>query len=105
MFVTVRYSKEQLEAAVQFVAENNLAFKGKRDYIRRSIKSSINEMAAKFPNLLSLSTLGYIVIGSADQVEGIDHDTNVLTIEIMVDPGLSLDWESSEEVRFVQRKE
>ena len=105
MFVTVRYSKEQLEAAVQFVSENNLAFKGRKDYIRKSVKSSINEMAAKFPNLLSVSTLGYIVIGSVDEVEGIDHDANVLTIEIMVDPGLSLDWESVEEVRFVSRKE
>lgn len=105
MFVNVRYSKEQLEAAVQFVAENNLAFQGKTDYIRRSIKSSINEMAAKFPNLLSVSTLGYIVIGSVDEVEGIDYDTNVLAIEIMVDPGLSLDWESVEEVRYVSRKE
>lgn len=105
MFVTVVYSKEQLEAAVKFVAENNLAFKGKKDYIRKSIQSSINELVAKFPDLNSIATMGYTIMGSAEEVEGIDHDTNTLLIEIMVDPGLSLDWESSEEVRYVSRKE
>lgn len=105
MFVTVQYSKEQLEAAVQFIADNNHAFKGKKDAIRKSINSSINELVAKFPNLSSVSTMGYIIIGSPDEVEGIDHDNNKLLIEIMVDPGLALDWESSEEVRFVSRKE
>lgn len=105
MFVTVCYSKEQLEAAVQFIAENNKAYKGKKDAIRKSIHSSINELVAKFPNLNSISTMGYIIIGSADEVEGIDHDNNKLMVEIAVDPGLALDWESVEEVRFVSRKE
>ncbi len=105
MFVTVSYSKEQLEAAVQFIAENNRAFKGKKDAIRKSINGSINELVAKFPNLNSISTMGYTIIGSADEVEGIDHDNNKLLIEIAVDPGLALDWESVEEVRYVQRKE
>lgn len=104
MFVTVSYSKEQLEAAVQFIAENNKAYKGKKDAIRKSINSSINELVAKFPDLNSISTMGYIIIGSADEVEGIDHDKNKLMVEIAVDPGLALDWESVEEVRFVSRK-
>lgn len=105
MFVTVIYSKEQLEAAVQFIAKNNRAFQGKKDYIRKSIRSSINELVEKFPDLRSVSTMGYTIIGSAEAVEGIDHDNNELLVEIMVDPGLSLDWESAEEVRYVQRKE
>jgi len=104
MFVTVVYSKEQLEAAVKFVAENNLAFKGKKDYIRKSIQASINELVVKFPDLNSISTMGYTIMGSAEEVEGIDHDTNKLLVEIMVDPGLSLDWESTEEVRYTSRK-
>lgn len=105
MFVTVVYSKEQLEAAVRFVAENNRAFKGKKDYIRKSIHSSINDLVSKFPNLSSVSTMGYTIIGSAEAVEGIDDDVNTLMVEIMVDPGLSMDWESTEEVRYVSRKE
>lgn len=105
MFVKVCYSKEQLEAAVQFIAKNSVAFKGKRDAIRKSINSSINELVAKFPNMNSISTMGYIVIGSAEQVEGIDYDNNVLRVDIMVDPGLSLDWESVEEIRYVSRKD
>jgi hypothetical protein len=105
MFVTVVHSEEQLEAAINFISQNNQAFKGKKDYIRKSIKNSIHEMAEKFPDLLSLSTLGYIVIGSADEVEGIDHDANVLRIEIMVDPGLALDWEDVENIHYVQRKD
>lgn len=104
MFVIVQYSKEQLEAAVEFIAENNRAFKGKKDYIRKSIHSSINEMVVKFPDLGYISTLGYTLSGSPDEVEGIDHDKNILLIEISVDPGLALDWESVEEVRFVSRK-
>jgi hypothetical protein len=104
MFVTVVYSKEQLEAAIKFIAENNRAFKGKKDYIRKSIQSSINEMLVKFPDLNSISTMGYHIIGSVEEVEGIDHDSNRLMVEIMVDPGLALDWESVEEVRFVSRK-
>jgi hypothetical protein len=105
MFITVIYSKEQLEAAVNFVAKNNRAFKGKKDYIRKSIHGSINEIVQKFPNLLSLSTMGYIVLASVEHSEGIDHDTNELLVEIMVDPGLYFDWESVEEVRYVSRKE
>lgn len=105
MFVTVSYAKEQLEAAVNFIAKNSLAFKGKKDYIRKSIYSSINELVSKFPNMNSISTLGYIVIASHDQVEGIDYDNNLMRIEIMVDPALSTDWESIEEVRYVSRKE
>lgn len=105
MFVTVCYSKEQLEAAVLFIAKNNLAFKNKKHAIRKSINDSINELIHKFPDMNSISTMGYIVIGSAEQVEGIDHDSNLLRIDIMVDPGLSLDWESVEEIRFVSRKE
>lgn len=105
MFVTVVYSKEQLEAAVQFIAKNNRAFKGKKDYIRKSIRSSINELVEKFPDLRSLSTMGYTIIGSAEEVEGIDHDVNTLMVEIMVDPGLYFDWQSTEEVRYVPRKD
>ena len=105
MFVTVIYSKEQVEAAINFIAKNSRAFKGKKDYIRKSIQNSINELIDKFPNLQSLSTMGYIVMGSAEEVEGIDHDSNKLLVEIMVDPGLSIDWESVEEVRYVLRKE
>lgn len=105
MFVTVVYSKEQLEAAINFIAENNRAFKGERDYIRKNIQSSIGELVDKFPNLRSLSTMGYTIIGSAEEVEGIDDDTNTLLVEIMVDPGLGTDWESVEEVRYVSRKE
>jgi hypothetical protein len=104
MFVTVIYSKEQLEAAVNFIAKNNRAFKGKKDYIRKSINSSINELVAKFPDLNSISTMGYTIMGSAEAIEGIDHDVNELLVEIMVDPGLALDWESEEEVRYVSRK-
>ena len=105
MFVTVCYSKEQLEAAVKFISENNFAFKGKKDAIRKSINGSINELVSKFPDMNSISTMGYIVIGSAERIEGIDYDNNLLRVEIMVDPGLALDWELVEEVRFVSRKE
>lgn len=105
MFVKVQYSKEQLEAAVEFIAENNKAFRGKKDYIRKSIHSSINEMVVKFPDLGYVSTLGYTLSSSPDEVEGIDHDSNTLLIEISVDPGLALDWEMHEEIRFVSRKE
>jgi len=108
MFVTVIYSKGQLEAAVNFIAEkcyDNLPYKGKKDYIRNSINSSINELVARFPNLTSISTMGYVVIGSVDAIEGIDNDANELMVEIMVDPDLASDWVSTEEIRYVSRKE
>jgi hypothetical protein len=98
MEVTLVYSKAQVEAAAKFISENNLAFLGRIDYIRRHIQKSIYEMAEKFPNLLSIGTMGYTIIGSVEEMEGVDHDTNVMLIEVLVDPGLGEDWESEERV-------
>lgn len=103
MDVSVVYSKEQLEAAVQFIAKNNPAFRGRADYIRTHIKKAIFEIAEKFPHLLSLSTMGYTIIASVEEEEGIDHDQNVMLIEILVDPGLGTDWESVEQIYHIPK--
>lgn len=96
MQVTLIYSKVQLEAAARFVSENNYAFLGRIDYIRKHILTNIREMADKFPNLLSIGVMGYTIIGSVEEMEGIDYDRNLMLIEILVDPGLGEDWESEE---------
>ena len=96
MEVTLVYSKAQLEAAVQFISEHNQTFLGRTDYIRKHINKSLREMAEKFPHLLSIATMGYTIIGSVEEEEGIDYDQNTMIIEILVDPGLGEDWESEE---------
>ena len=104
MEVTVSYQISQLEAAVEFIAQNNDAFKGKRTYIRKSILDSIGEIAQKFPDLRSLSSMGYIVMASSFE-EGIDQDQNEIVIEIYVDPALALEIESVEEYFYFAPKE
>ncbi len=104
MEVTLVYSKDQLEAAVKFISENNQAFLGRTEYIRRNIQTNIREMVEKFPHLLSIGTMGYTIMGSVEEEEGIDSDTNVLLIEILVDPGLGTDWESEEQVYTIPKR-
>jgi len=96
MEVTIIYSKVQLEAAVDFISENNLAFLGKKTHIRESILEHVRELAERFPDLNSIGTMGYTILASIEEEEGIDHDRNLMLIEILVDPGLSQDWESEE---------
>ena len=103
MFVSVVYSEEQLEAAVQFISEHNQAFRGRSDYIRTHIKKAIFEIVEKFPHLLSMSTMGYTILASVEEEEGIDHDQNVMLIEILVDPGLAKDWESVEQIYHIPK--
>lgn len=104
MEVTVSYQSSQLEAAVKFISKHNAAFKGKDTYIRKSIRDSIGEIARKFPDLQSLSTMGYIIIASSHE-EGIDQDMNEVLIEIYVDPALALEIESVEEYFYFAPKE
>jgi len=89
MEVTIRYSKTQFEAAAKFISENNQTYLGRLKYIRDHIRKSMWEIAEKFPHLQSLSTMGYTVIGSVEEAEGIDGDVNIVHIEIMVDPSLA----------------
>lgn len=103
MEVTLVYSKEQLEAAVQFISEHNQAFLGRANYIREHIRKAIYEIVEKFPHLLSMSTMGYTILASVEEEEGIDHDRNVMLIEILVDPGLAEDWESVEQIYHIPK--
>ena len=104
MEVVVFYNPQQIEAAVNFIAQNNSSFKNKHRTIRKSIQDSISEIAQKFPDLRSLSTMGYIVIGFASE-EGLDLDQNELRIEVYVDPAVALDYEEKEEYFYFAPKE
>jgi hypothetical protein len=61
-------------------------------------------MAEKFPHLHVISTMGYTILGSADEVEGIDDDVNILHVQIMVDPSLAQEPEYTEITYIIPKK-
>lgn len=104
MEVIVSYSPKQVEDTVEFIAQNNSAFKNKRVHIRKSIQDSIREIAQRFPDLRSLSTMGYMVVADSHE-EGIDQDVNHVRIEIYVDPALASSYEFKDEYYYFAPKE
>lgn len=91
MEVKVRYSKAQLEETCKFLAEHNEAFKGRPDAIRASILQDIGEIANKFPHMKGIGTMGYSIDVYVEEEEGIDHDENILDLEIWVNPAVGKD--------------
>jgi hypothetical protein len=89
MQVTIRYQQAQVDEAVKFISLYNKSWKGKDKYIRDSIYRHFRELAEMFgQGNRSVSTLGYRVRCFVIQEEGIDHDINILRMEVMVDPSL-----------------
>lgn len=97
MEVRVVYSKIQLDATVNFIAEHNQAFLGRHDYIRASILRHISEMAAKFPHMTGVGTMGYMIERGDVEEEGIDDDENFMRIEFSVDPAVGSDGQYLDE--------
>ncbi len=92
MQVTVKYSHHQVTGAIKYISEYNKAWKGNQDYITNSIFRSFRELAETFYyGNRAISTLGYRVRAYAIQKEGIDHDINVLRMDVTVDPRLSME--------------
>lgn len=87
MEVRLEYSPVQLEAAVAFIAQNNVAMQGDTDYIRTSIRENMMEIVEEFPHLLSISTAGYMLVAQVLE-EDLDEDENSVRIEILVDPAI-----------------
>ena len=97
MEVTVHYSKTELEATINFVAEHNDSFLGQHDYIRKSIENHIREIGQKFPHMWGVGTMGYYISVSCSHQEGIDHDDNLILLSFRVDPALGNDRVYTEE--------
>lgn len=91
MEVKVYYSKAQLDAAVNFIAEHNQAFLGRHDYIRAHILRHVSEIASKFPHMTGVSTMGYTVTTHDFEEEGIDEEENSVLLEFLVDPAVGVD--------------
>lgn len=104
MEVLLYYNESQLEAAVSFIAENNPSYYNQRDDIRKSIQNNLQQIVEKFPNLSSVSTMGYTILAEIDTEEGIDFDENALFVDILVDPSLgSKVWVSTEKFYIFTR--
>lgn len=91
MEITVFYSEDQLNAAVDFIAKNNPFFIGKHKEIRLSILENIDTLATN-QNIDTISTMGYLLTCDCEY-EGIDNDDNICRIEIYVNPSLGSDNE------------
>lgn len=88
--IKVIYSKQELQATVNFISENNQYFFGQKDFIKDSILESIKSLVEDFPEGdLNTGTMGYIVSGEVLEEESMNSDENVLYINFLVDPGLS----------------
>lgn len=103
MEVKLEYSPVQLEAAVKFISENNPVWHGEIASIRDSIEDGMREIVEEFPHLLSLSTMGYMLIAHIIE-EDLDEDENSVHIEILVDPAVGIeDMEDVEEVYQINK--
>lgn len=88
--IKVIYSKQELQATINFISENNKYFHGQKDFIEDSILESIKSLIEDFPEGdLNTGTMGYIVSGEVLEEESMNNDENVLYINFLVDPGLS----------------
>lgn len=88
MQVKIVYSETQLDECVKFISKYNENFIGEDEYIRSSINAHMLDMVLSFPNLKYSGTMGYYLVGEIEEIEGVDHDSNILMIEIQVDPAL-----------------
>lgn len=86
MDVKIIYSKEQLEATVEFISTHNSHFLGKKAYIRESILKSMRRIA-KDPEQWVSGTMGYMLWGDRE-FEGMDSDENIIHFDIAVNPSL-----------------
>lgn len=86
MEVRITYSKEQLDAAVEFISTHNSYFLGKKDYIRESILKSMRRIA-KDPEQWINGTMGYVLWGERE-FEGMNNDENTVHFDISVNPAL-----------------
>lgn len=104
MKIRIEYSKTQLDECVKFISDHNLSFQGRESYIRDSILSNVRELANKFPDGTFISTMGYSIQAFVESMEGIDEDVNVLRLEFMVDPAVSMDYEyATEDIEVIQK--
>lgn len=86
MEVRIIYSKEQLEAAVDFISIHNAYFRGKNDYIRDCIIKTMRRIA-KNPEEWINGTMGFVLWGDRE-FEGMNSDENTVHFEISVNPAL-----------------
>ena len=82
------YSKSQLEAAVRFISAHNDSFTGQEEHIRNSLLDAAKRLVNQFPDSNWLSTMGFHVSASIDDIESMDSDENEVFIEFWVDPAL-----------------
>lgn len=98
MKIKVIYSKQELQATINFISENNQYFIGQKDFIKDSILESINSLVDDFPDGdLNTGTMGYFVSGEILEEESMNNDENVLYINFLVNPGLACSDLSSDE--------
>lgn len=97
MEVKVHYSKTQMEATINFIAEHNTSFLGQHDHIRKSITNHITELAMRFPHMHGVGTMGYFISVSHSHEEGIDNDDNMILLSFDVDPAVGNDEQYKDE--------
>ena len=100
MQVKFTYSQIQLNAVVEFIGKNNSSFLNQFDHIRRNIISNMHELANKFPDCYFIGTMGYLISGDVLSEEDMDSDNNIVMFDITVDPSVSQDKWSDDDVRY-----
>lgn len=98
MEVRMEYNQEQVDRAVEFISNNNKSFFDQSETIRGAIMAAMRKLA-KEPDVKFSSSMGFIL--TADwELEGLEHDENVVRIEVWVDPALNEDSYTHREERI-----
>ena len=97
MEMMIHYSRTQLDSAINFIVDHNKFMKDSEDFVRQQILEKM-EILALDPSISTISTMGFLLVCSDCQYEGIDHDENECRIEIYVDPSVMFKSSCQEEV-------
>ena len=87
MEVRLEYNQEQVDRAVEFISANNKSFFDQGKTIREAIMASIRTIA-KQPGSTASGSMGFLLVADWE-LEGLEHDENVVYIEVWVDPALN----------------
>jgi hypothetical protein len=98
MEVRLEYNQEQVDRAVEFISANNKSFFDQSVTIRGAIMAAMHRIA-KEPGSQASGSMGFLLIADWE-MEGLEHDENVVRIEIWVDPALNEDTYTHREERI-----
>ncbi len=87
MKIKLYYDKYQMEDAIKFIVEKNKWFKEMNASVRARIIEVMMSLA-KNPEKQLSSTMGFLIVISSYEKEGMDHDESSAYFSIYVDPSL-----------------